>query len=183
MNGAEVQGTNSDLPRMMLRRRIAEEVHRVVVETRGEKADRACILYAWLGALVTTILTKREYVFQVGSQIVQVNDAPEGSNSIILETSVGQEFHCWFARLHTHGRAEIVDLSARHVVERAKKVSLPVTRSIPDFWWNFHGDLVKSGVVLKVDPSATDRVIKLRGEDCPEQWTRTAVSQIVRAIK
>ena len=103
------------LPAHTLRTAIAEAVHNAITAYTLNDGAGHCLLYAYVGALVTNRVTGQRYLPFAGSLRLIV--ARDGAGWLLDARQGGlrrQEFHAWFGREHADGRIELVDLAARH---------------------------------------------------------------------
>jgi hypothetical protein len=138
----------ADVPKM--RAAIAEAVHQTVCEETNSDGCGHCMLYAIVGAFLSSRVFGGRYWPQAGT--LQVQHDPEDPNHWMIfdarDNGVdGGEFHSWFARETTGARgrslpAEIVDLSSRHY---PALVCLP---AISDRQTTIAGDLALTVVTL-----------------------------------
>jgi hypothetical protein len=138
------------LPALTLRAAIAEEVHNAITAYTLNDGAGHCLLYAYVGALVTSRVTGQRYLPFAGSLRLIV--ARDGVGWLLDARQGGlrrQEFHAWFGREHADGRIELVDLAARHykrLLERSHasdEQPRPVwdREDPPPYLWTFLTDL------------------------------------------
>ena len=112
-------GTGDAVPAPDLRVRIADAVHRVIDTGLDGPAWQLCSLYAHLGAAVAIATTgHRDYYVNAGA-LYWVPDPADPTYWIGMDGREGGlargEHHAWFGRPLSGGRAELVDLTTRHL--------------------------------------------------------------------
>jgi hypothetical protein len=138
------------LPALTLRTAIAEAVHNTITAYTHDDGASHCLLYAYVGALVTSRVTGQRYLPMAGS--LRLTVARDGAGWLLDARQGGlrrQEFHAWFGREHADGHVELVDLAARHyktLLERSRALDgQPRPRwdraEPPPYLWTFLTDL------------------------------------------
>ncbi len=140
------------LPPIATQQRIAGAVHQVIAEEFGDIAHQMCSYYAAIGTTVASVITRRNYMCQVGSLMVTTMPDAEmgdGRGDAVLAMMAddplvpGLEFHAWFAGQFGQ-RTEIVDLASRHYETNARALMMPWSASVhyPQFIWASGGTTI-----------------------------------------
>jgi hypothetical protein len=122
-----------------VRDRIANAVHQVILEWKGEVlASQACMFYALVGVGVLRRLTGEDYTVQAGSFSARITDDTVFAFDATVPETRGFEYHAWLARpLDMSDEAEIIDFSARHYYTQARRFGYnPTLPPPPDYIWS-----------------------------------------------